>query len=557
MKRRILYLTLFLIFNFLRVSAQEVPDDHIFKTASSFLRGFLSDMTHKPLAVKHISLENNDLLCVVDLSPEGWLLMSRDYSSLPVLAFSLTGDFIMPGTDLNDNRYVMLAGYARQLNDSVGLKSSFTDPHWSSSYNYAGESLTKGTKATVSPLIKVNWNQGTGWNRFCPVDTEGPGGHVYAGCVAVSMAQAMSVYGVPAKGKGSNNYVLPVYGSIYVDFSTAEYNWAAMGASVADDNNAKLIYHCAVASTMDFGPDGSGTRTTASASGALKEYYYYSERIAWTKRPLDTEQWKTLLDKNLLAGRPIIYSGLPESGSTGHAFDIDGVFQSNYYHVNWGWSGVDNGYFIIDNLKPGGSDFTREQAAIFNIQPYYYPTGMMLSDTLVFLSQPKGVGVGKFTVIDEAVDNSYTVNLECDSAFIAGVWVKDYYLDGDSLRTNRTFIRGDGPVDTVTFVIRDTHNNLVKTNNLLLLTASLSASDPLAEEAIELYPVPAGDQVFLTVPHDTYRLTITTLDGNVVYMLEPSDTRINIPVGHFPAGYYTVNVFMKNGRHFSKPFVKK
>ncbi len=51
---------------------------------------------------------------------------------------------------------------------------------------------------TINPFIKVKWNQGAGWNMFCPMDEDGPGGHAYVGCVAVAMAQAMSVYEYPA-----------------------------------------------------------------------------------------------------------------------------------------------------------------------------------------------------------------------------------------------------------------------------------------------------------------------------------------------------------------------
>ena len=265
-----------------------------------------------------------------------------------------------------------------------------TDPRWDPSYYYQKSSKAGAAETTVAPFIKATWNQGSGWNRFCPADEEGPGGHVYVGCVAVSMGQAMSVFGTPSKGKGSNQYTHPEYGSIYVDFSTANYDWVSMSLSAPDDNNALLLYHCAVGVDMDFAPDGSGTLTSAAASTALKEFFFYSQKMAFTKRGTDTQLWKSKLDSSLLAGNPVIYSGFPGTGSVGHAFNVDGVFKSNYYHVNWGWGGVDNGYYTIDNFKPGSSDFTKDQTAIFRIQPYYYPTGMNLSDTLVLISLPAG-----------------------------------------------------------------------------------------------------------------------------------------------------------------------
>jgi hypothetical protein len=370
------------------------------------------------------------------------------------------------------------------------------------------------------------------------------------------MAQAMSVFGVPSKGRSSNQYLHPDYGNIYVDFSAANYNWAEMNPSAPDDNNALLIYHCAVAVSMDFGPDGSGTRNSAPASSAVKQYFYYSQKTAWSKRETNTELWKSRLDSNLLAGRPIIYSGLPKTGSEGHAFNIDGVFKSNYYHVNWGWSGMDNGYFTIDALKPGRADFTQDQAAILNIQPYYYPTGVKLSDTLVLLSLPAGKAVGKFSVIDEAVDNIYSITLKCDSVLSGNQWIMDYYLDGDSVRAGRTFERTDGPVDTITFIVSDAHGNLIRSTSLLLLTASVSVPDTDSEDSFSIFPVPVIDQIVISLPYRAEKVIITSLNGREMANVKPDSDRLTLPASDFPAGYYIVSIYTADGRRLSKPFVK-
>jgi hypothetical protein len=556
MSRRLSYFLLFfLLLQTLELRAQDVSDSQIIKTASAFVQGYIGNNDHRAAGVRNLDFGDGSIICVVELSPEGWLLMSRDYSAMPVIAFSLGGTFIDPPADLKDNRFVFLSGYAEQLKSSAMEKSTMTDPRWDPSFWYR-KSGTATASATVSPLIRVTWNQGNGWNRFCPVDADGPGGHTYAGCVAVSMAQAMSVYGVPSRGKGSNQYLHPEYGSIYADFGATTYDWANMSPSIPDDKNALIIYHCAVSVDMDFAPDGSGTLTSAAASTAMKEFFYYSQRMAWTRRGTDTELWKSRLDTSLLAGRPIIYSGFPDVGSVGHAFNVDGVFKSNYYHVNWGWSGVNDGYYTIDNLKPGSSDFTKNQSAILNIQPYYYPTGVEMSDTLVLLSQPAGKAVGRFSIIDEADDNTYSVALECDSTFSGTEWVPDYYLDGDSLRAARTFERIDGPIDTVTFIVADAHNNHIRATRLLLLTASLSVTDHSAESDFTIFPVPASDYLVVNMPAGATILTITDLSGNRIAGINPDSERIIIPVSDLPSGLYIVSVSTRQGRHYSKAFVK-
>ena len=329
-----------------------------------------------------------------------------------------------------------------------------------------------------------------------------------------------------------------------------------MKLAISDDNNALILFHCAVSVDMDFAPDGSGTLTSAAASTAMKEFFTYSKKMAFTKRGTNTDEWKALLDQNLKAGRPIIYSGFPPTGTIGHAFNVDGVFKSNYYHLNWGWTGVNDGYYTIDNLKPGTSDFTQKHTAILGIQPFYYPTDVALSDTLVLLSLPAGKAVGKFTVVDEATDNSYQVTLECDSTLNGTDWIPDYYLDGDTLRAARQFERADGPIDTVTFIVTDTHGNSIRATRLLLLTASLSAGDGQAEESFTVFPVPVSDYLTVTLPPGTARVTVRNLRGDEVTDILTPDERITIPAAGLPPGLYIVTVTTTRGKQFSRTVVK-
>lgn len=555
MCRRLFYL---FVINCLTITSvsQDADNDRISCIASAFVQGYLGEERLRISEIKDLNIGDSKYLCVVNLSPGGWLLMSRNYSVMPVIAFSLTGTFVIPNPEVNENQFLFLSGYEQQIRNAMAEKSSFTDPRWDPFF-YQTKSSGVAAEVTVSPLIKVTWNQGSGWNRFCPEDAEGPGGHVYAGCVAVSMAQAMSVYGVPATGYGSKQYVHPEYGLIFADFGSATYDWANMSPTVSDENNALLLYHCAVSVGMDFAPDGSGTLTSAAASTALKSFFRYSQEISWARRGTDTNLWKKRLDENLLAGRPVIYAGFPVTGSVGHAFNIDGVFRSDYYHINWGWSGVNDGYYTIDNLKPGSSNFTRDHSAIFGIQPFYYPTDVALSDTLVLLNLPAGKAIGKFKVVDEATDNSYEVSLVCDSTLNGTEWVPDYYLDGDTLRAAREFERADGPADTVTFIVDDAHGNSIRATRLLLLTASLSAGDEVDDELFTLYPVPFSDQLVITLPPSGIKVTVRNLTGRIVSEMLTSGSRVTYPAAGLPPGIYIVTVTTNRGDQFSRIVVKK
>ena len=78
----------------------------------------------------------------------------------------------------------------------------------------------------------------------------------------------------------------------------------------------------------------------------------------------------------LAAGRPVIYSG--SKAASAHAFICDGYDGNGMFHINWGWNGKSNGYFLLNVLNPeeqgtGSADgpygYIYTQAAIVDFQP--------------------------------------------------------------------------------------------------------------------------------------------------------------------------------------------
>jgi hypothetical protein len=129
---------------------------------------------------------------------------------------------------------------------------------------------------------------------------------------------------------------------------------------------AELMYHAGVAVQMDYGPDGSGA-SSEDARDALISYFNYSSDMQYIQKyGMDDENWKQLIRNELDNQRPVYYDG---SGSIGHAFVCDGYQETDYFHFNWGWSGMYNGYFYLDDLTPGEESFNNFQSAIIGIEP--------------------------------------------------------------------------------------------------------------------------------------------------------------------------------------------
>ena len=73
----------------------------------------------------------------------------------------------------------------------------------------------------------------------------------------------------------------------------------------------------------------------------------------------------------------MIYNGTAGSGG-GHSFICDGFEYGNYFHINWGWGGMGNGYFLLSILNPKDSGigastssegYNMKQNIIYNIIP--------------------------------------------------------------------------------------------------------------------------------------------------------------------------------------------
>lgn len=234
----------------------------------------------------------------------------------------------------------------------------------------------------IAPLIQSRWDQNSPYNALCPVYM---GVRCPTGCVATALSQIMYYYKYPERGTGSNSYDWGVngqkVGTLSADFSQSTYDWNSMtdtysstSPQAAKDAVARLMYDVGVASNMQYAPEGSGAAGSLSLA-ALIENFGYDPSVNMLPRDFYTaEEWQEMLYGSLRAGHPVYYTGVT-AASEGHAFIIDG-YRDGYFHLNWGWSGMSDGYFLTTALSPyehgtggGSSGFNYNQEAAFNIRP--------------------------------------------------------------------------------------------------------------------------------------------------------------------------------------------
>ncbi|MHC1707156.1 MAG: C10 family peptidase [Bacteroidales bacterium] len=306
-----------------------------------------------------------------NISKGGFVIVSAEDVLIPVIGYSFEGNFsnenypVQFSEWMNNVKEQTLYHRQRQTESNTQIKAEWDRL---SSEDVLQLKPIKGSKS-VDPLLLTTWNQGAHYNELCPADPDGPAGKVYAGCVATAMAQVMFYYRFPETGLGNHAYNSD-YGYLSVNFGATTYEWDEMLPSISTSNLAvaTLLYHCGVAVDMMYSPNGSGAYSDDAANAMINNFRYSPATHLEYKDNYSDDDWADLLRNQLDDKKPMYYHGF---GSGGHAFNVDGYQPGDYFHFNWGWSGSYNGYFYLNNLNPGGSNFTYGQGAIIDI----YPTG--------------------------------------------------------------------------------------------------------------------------------------------------------------------------------------
>jgi PKD repeat protein len=185
------------------------------------------------------------------------------------------------------------------------------------------------------------------------------------------MAQLMKFYSYPAKGTGEHGYPHPRYGIQYANFGATYYTWNLMPDSLvaADNLTSTLIYHCGVAQDMAYGLLRS-TSTTAALDTAMTKYFGYPSVATWKQQASFTvNEWRAMVQGELDAGHPLMFSGSNFNGTEQRFFICDGYQSGDIFHINWGSGGAFNGWFTLNNLRFDTTNFSFNQQAFFNLAP--------------------------------------------------------------------------------------------------------------------------------------------------------------------------------------------
>ena len=308
-------------------------------------------------------------------SNAGFVIIAGDDELTPYIGYATTGQVLEQ--DMPEQLRAFLKACQERIDEltsSVGLRSSLRPTP-----------RTATEPAQIAPLLgNIQWNQSAPWNNQTPTDSQGE--HMPVGCVATAYTQVMRYHQWPTQGEGSFSYTEEGNSgrSHTVDFASTTYDWAHMPERYNDPSSATseetqalstLAYHAGVAVEMMYAPSGSGSYTPLVAR-ALADHFRYDKRVSFKSRSNYTQSsWEQMLRAELIAARPVVYSGSGSGG--GHAFVCDGYDMEGLFHINWGWGGMSDGYFNLNYLVPSdlgigggaGGGFSLGQGAVVGIKP--------------------------------------------------------------------------------------------------------------------------------------------------------------------------------------------
>ena len=306
-----------------------------------------------------ITLSQESYYVFPNANSKGFTIVSGDDRLPEIVGYSSQGSY--DENNLPEGFVSFMKAYQNlynkvNLDDAEALKNLAEIKAWRNKKNASAASTS-----AVAPLLgNIEWDQTSPYNNMCPrYDSV----HVAAtGCVATAMAQVMAYYKYPKQLKADIPGYVNRWNGIPMEIPTVtqeegiydwdnmlpKYNKEANATQQQKDAVAKLMYHCGAAVQMNYGPESAAS---VSATKLSKYFGYDADLMMDLSRSSFTlDKWMQIIDTELAAGRPVLYGGQASDG--GHQFICDGIDGEGLYHINWGWSGSQNGYFDLSLLNP-------------------------------------------------------------------------------------------------------------------------------------------------------------------------------------------------------------
>lgn len=515
---------------------------------------------------------NNILLYEVAFKNGYIVLLSGHKSCTPVLSVmsdNHNNNIINNTTDMPEALIDLIGAYIKQIQfcfdrglepmkQSEWNRLQYYDTLYSNNVNV----LRK-----TGPIIDTKWGQDVSndyyswaYNYYVTDSTQNCG-RCPAGCVSVAMAQIIRKWEWPTN----------------IPYSCSDYDWSNMPDELIKRDNdnyinernaiAKLIYDCAESLGTIYCNNGCGSSASTSLVPITLKKFGYANAVYKEKDSYTTEEWNNLLMDDLDNDRPIQYRGSDSSNNEapGHSFICDGykkrfLAKGYKYHFNWGWNGLDDGWFVIDDITSDPEndmiDYHYKQAAVFNI----YPTNCW-DNIIMECDKYFNAGENKNYCINNNFGNnhnSYIINSGANVQIRAGN--KIILSDGFHAKEGSHFLAEITSSNSSRGNNDDKSHEVAIDKNVLYEYKEVSTTSVLHESlhGITIYPNPTNDMfnVSFNNPEECMKqITVVNHQGCIVINKDnPNDNVINM--NNLSSGLYIVKIISNKGNVYFDKVIK-
>ncbi len=322
---------------------------------------------------------SSPLFFVFRLEPAGYIVIPANDNLPPVIAYSFTDELPELGPDKNPLLSLIKSDIRMRLKNIDKLPASVIQNRKSEWNQLLKTSITgKSSKlfqqwppegsTSTGGWLETNWTQSPPYNNFCPMDPVTNQRSV-AGCPATAMAQILNYYETINNTTftdnddyyhayaGRNYWIdddcitidFPCFPDLnaYLDTVTMSFE---SNSTLKNNEMAALTFACGVAAHQVYTSQGSGT---FGVSQAEDSYLRFGFAEALLLENTDTSLF-THLSQNMMDARPAHLAIVDPGWTMGHNVVVDGYNTDNYYHLNFGWGGSYNGWYLLPDEIPYG-----------------------------------------------------------------------------------------------------------------------------------------------------------------------------------------------------------
>jgi hypothetical protein len=330
----------------------------------------------------------NELLAyVVRVHPKGFLIISADPDTDPVIAYSFSQDWYSEmNIENNFYRFLLqdLNSRIKKSNEVPDLDEGKNNESWEGG-TYPNEMGDKkfyqwpedGSTETGG-WLETTWTQGTPYNDFCPMDPV-DSNRSAVGCIVTAMAQVVHYHKhigslsfddedlyITATRKiqidqDSSNLNFPGFNRLnkYLDTIRSKYN---DNETLNHEELAALCFACGISIKMDY------TRSASSIPWADKGVIHSLKNkmdYQMAESQSEGKKFYDILTNNLINGLPaLIYL-------YNHAIVADGYNTDGFFHLNFGWNCgkpdiITKTWYRPNNLS---GEYKKFEYGVLNIQP--------------------------------------------------------------------------------------------------------------------------------------------------------------------------------------------